>query len=899
MSESALNLKWTFGFSKDIVNGVQNLSDENRQVLFYASAHTGVIYDYEQKTQQLLQGHCNAITCCVVSEDKKWIVTGDAGEDSMLVVWDSYTGLPIKTYFHPHAHGVSAVDISPDALFIATLSAVPLDGQVQQELSVWEWASEAEGALYTTAVATDDVQFSVKFNTYDIREIVTTGKLRVIFWNWSNLKLDFFAPPLSQKEFSQVVGEFTCTIFKPNSKQAITTTVDGDILIWDVELMNANELSQDVVLQRRAVKIVRVSGSEGVNGVAITFMAEIGGYVVLGNADGSVRFYDTEFRLAAWFEDMKAGPITSVSFDDRPSRETSEMTSGGKLDVSHFVVGTKTGFIVRMDPEAFNEHVEENRRGLLLVQGMEDEVHGLSTHPSRQQIAISCYSGSVQLWNYEEKRLVMMRRFDTKKLRPQCIQHSPNGKFLVIGFTSGVVKIVDAESLQDVVTYHEPKGGILDIVFSADSSFLATIDAANYVSLWRYVDDANIVSPQEKWIYIGRSKGHKSSICSLQFAIGATDEHLLVSVGSDRIMNHYNLEECSVEDGMVFKSSPIEIEQSATPTCCFWHPVIDDLQEDLVVVMNDEYKIKSWNAVNNTCRNTVIGPTFGEPVNKVINFPTYVNDKGEEISDHYCAYSTPDRVIGLMKLPFDGNAKNCMGLIAHPGEISNISLSHDGHYLLSAGGADMSVNVWQVNVSVLNESQMDNSSNVDPFVAQLEGGKDGEFFDEIKDYFYYSQLRAQGQNTTKPRETPGYVPLEELPHLMRALGYFPSEQEIANMCSEIKFSQFTKPNTENTLVDHIGLNDFIKLFVNHRPVAGIGKETIEQAFKQLSTDDITWEDLKLILLSRGEKMSELELEQCLEALIEQEVPSIFNASVFADQICGFEDYEEPTLAVSS
>ena len=41
---NALALKWVFGFNKDVIRGVHSLANPNRNALFYASAHTGVIY---------------------------------------------------------------------------------------------------------------------------------------------------------------------------------------------------------------------------------------------------------------------------------------------------------------------------------------------------------------------------------------------------------------------------------------------------------------------------------------------------------------------------------------------------------------------------------------------------------------------------------------------------------------------------------------------------------------------------------------------------------------------------------------------------------------------------------------------------------------------------------------
>ncbi len=37
-----------------------------------------------------------------------------------------------------------------------------------------------------------------------------------------------------------------------------------------------------------------------------------------------------------------------------------------------------------------------------------------------------------------------------------------------------------------------------------------------------------------------------------------------------------------------------------------------------------------------------------------------------------------------------------IGIVAHPGRISSLAVSFDGRFVFSAGGADLSVNVWVV-----------------------------------------------------------------------------------------------------------------------------------------------------------------------------------------------------------
>lgn len=54
-AKNALTLTWAFGFNKDIADGVHSLCADGREALFYVAAHTGVIYDYAKRTQELLQ----------------------------------------------------------------------------------------------------------------------------------------------------------------------------------------------------------------------------------------------------------------------------------------------------------------------------------------------------------------------------------------------------------------------------------------------------------------------------------------------------------------------------------------------------------------------------------------------------------------------------------------------------------------------------------------------------------------------------------------------------------------------------------------------------------------------------------------------------------------------------
>lgn len=57
----------------------------------------------------------------------------------MLVVWDSISGTPVRTYLNPHPNGVRTIDISLDNNYLVTLG-----DDKPQTVSLWDWTNEKE-----------------------------------------------------------------------------------------------------------------------------------------------------------------------------------------------------------------------------------------------------------------------------------------------------------------------------------------------------------------------------------------------------------------------------------------------------------------------------------------------------------------------------------------------------------------------------------------------------------------------------------------------------------------------------------------------------------------------------------------------------------------------------------
>ncbi|XP_032233978.2 cilia- and flagella-associated protein 251 [Nematostella vectensis] len=886
---TALNICWAYGINRQVP--AHNLSDGKRKMVFFVNAHAGVLFNFEENKQQLLQGHSNAISCTCVSEDRRWIATADKGSNNMVIVWDSFTGIPVQTMFDPHPDGCAAIAMSPDAKYIATIS-----NTLPQTVLVWDWTVDGDTPMCSTTLDGDyGMQTFITFNADDTSQLVSNSTSQVVFYSLVEGSLEFVAPPLTDKDFNRSVGQYSQSVFQDNCTRALTATSCGNIVVWE-------HAGKGLPCNRKAFKIVKLQDK------ALTVLTTAEKYIVTGDMAGHVRFLDQQLRLSNWYKHFEAGPINSVSFSYTPKVPPSESSrkpqfpASSTLDatpfiVNDFTVSTFTANVGYFSPTSNNFQ--------FLRQEHDSTVNAIACHPTDHQLCIGSYSGLLQVWDYQNKTLVNSRQFDRRQLMIQCIAFSPPGDLIALGFTDGSVRVLDAITLRDegcddgVAVFNHCHDCVTHIKFSHDSKYIASADLDRCVTIFKFQPDDDV----KPWVYVGKQRAHYKSIADISFGV-ALDSTVprLLSVGHDRVLVEYDLESSTTDDVRLLGSD--RIEQSAVPQCLAWYPPI--VKENFLVIANDQFKMKLINSTTKMCRRTLLGPTYGTPLKKVVVLPAY-----DDRETRYMTYITMDKV-GLQILPLDGNPHKTMSLIAHPDNVTNLACSFDGKYIFTAGGQDCSVLMWQVNLDALEAAARLGGEDLVPFYGLLEGGRDGELFAELEDYFYYAQIRDQGVDTTDTRKTSVKVPLNQVPYIMRALGFYPSEQEIEDMINEVKFSNYVETGK---YVTHIDLGDFIKLYVNHRPAFGLSPMELHDAFNHLGepSDEgfqINRDQLLALLQNKGEHMTEAELAEYMSTLmgiadlggsaetgtfdasnataqLSAQLPEFFTADSFAAQVIGF------------
>ncbi|XP_066466095.1 cilia- and flagella-associated protein 251 [Tiliqua scincoides] len=843
-----LSLSWVFGYNSKLP--VFNLLDEEYRMILYVSSHTAVIHDVLRNQQFHLQGHSSCISCICLSDDRRWIATADQGPESLVIVWDSYSAVPVHTIFDSHPEGgVGAIAISHDSKFLATIGA----GEVQK-VCIWRWTTLETGPVCSVELQTQfEFQDHITFNSGDHRELVSNSKTQVIFYAWEDNVLLYHAPFLTEKTFNKAVGIFSQSLFHFSKAQAITGTMEGKLVIWDAVCPPTKSPNKCVKpYNMKAIKLVHLQKD------GITVLAAVDRNFVTCDVRGHIKFYDGDLQLLHWYSQLKLGPIRSISFSKQPACpvdvskfSTSCTLSGQPFIVRNFIVSTSDALTVHIRTE-----------GLKVTKCLEepnDAVHALTCHPSKPLMAKGSCCGLLKVWNYKLNQYLVSRIFKGESIRSLCYNH--DGSLLAAGFAGGSVDILDSISLEDECPepFQDSRGAVIHMNFSHNSQYFATADENMSVNLYAKM----IVNKESTWHRLAALRSHYKPICTLLFGVHLdSDEPRLLSLGEDRFLVEYDLKKSGRGKLAILRRE--RIEQNAVPMCITWYPPLTT--EYFFLTANSHYKMKLYNVTTWLCRKTVLGPTYGSPLQKILILPTAEDNDPQK---QHLAYITKDKV-GLQILPVDGNPHKSSTFICHPAGISNLVSSYDACHLFTAGGSDCTVMKWDVNLTALEGASQLGGEDLIPFYRLLDGGREGELFRELEDYFYYAQLCHQGINTMEPRKVSTHIPLEQVPLVMRAIGFYPTEGQIEDMLNEVKFSEYLETGKQ---VTHINLGDFIKLYINHRPAFGLPVKEIQNAFqvlgleKKIGERTINRDDLLFLLQRRGEHFTEEELAECLTTLL--------------------------------
>ncbi|XP_032508137.1 echinoderm microtubule-associated protein-like 6 [Phocoena sinus] len=661
--EDSLKLQFIHGYrGYDCRN---NLFYTQAGEVVYHIAAVAVVYNRQQHTQRLYLGHDDDILSLTIHPVKDYVATGQVGRDAAIHVWDTQTLKCLSLLKGQHQRGVCALDFSADG---KCLVSVGLDDF--HSIVFWDWK---KGEKIATTRGHKDKIFVVKCNPHHVDRLVTVGIKHIKFWQQAGGGFT------SKRGIFGSVGKLEtmmCVSYGRMEDLVFSGAATGDIFIW-----------KEILL----LKTVKAH-----DGPVFAMYALDKGFVT-GGKDGIVELWDDMFERCLKTYAIKRAALSTSSkgllLEDNPSIRAITLGHG------HILVGTKNGEILEID---------KNGPMTLLIQGhMEGEVWGLAAHPRLPVCATVSDDKTLRIWELSSQhRMLAVRKL---KKGGRCCAFSPDGKALAVGLNDGSFLVVNADTVEDMVSFHHRKEMISDIKFSKDTGkYLAVASHDNFVDIY------NVLTSKR----VGICKGASSYITHIDW--DSRGKLLQVNSGAKE---------------QLFFEAPRGKRHIIRPS---------------------EIEKIEWDAW--TC---VLGPTC-EGIWPVHSDVTDVN--AASLTKDHSLLATGDD-FGFVKLfsyPVKGQHARFKRYVGHSAHVTNVRWLHNDSVLLTVGGADTALMIWTREFVGTQESKLADSEESDTD-AEEDGGYDSDVARE-KAVDYTTKICAvsiREMEGTKPHQQMKEVSVEE------------------------------------------------------------------------------------------------------------------------------------------
>ncbi|KAG7466406.1 hypothetical protein MATL_G00164500 [Megalops atlanticus] len=562
--------------------------------IVYHVAAVGVVYNRQQNTQRFYLGHDDDILCLAIHPLKDYVATGQVGRDSSIHIWDTEMLKPMSVLKGYHQYGVCTLDFSADG---KRLASVGLDDN--HTIVLWDWR---KGEKLSAVRGSKDKIFVVKINPYMPDKLITAGVKHMKFWHKAGGGL------IGRKGNMGKTETMMCAVYGWTEEMVFSGTCTGDICIWrDMFLMKTVKAHDGPVFSMHALEKGFVTGGK----------------------DGVVALWDDTFERCLKTYAIKRAVLAPGSkgllLEDNPSIRAISLGHG------HILVGTKNGEILEVD---------KSGPITLLVQGhMEGEVWGLATHPHLPLCATVSDDKTLRIWDLSPSHCMLAVR--KLKKGGRCCCFSPDGKALAVGLNDGSFLIVNADTLEDLVSFHHRKDVISEIRFSPGAGkYLAVASADSFVDIY------NVMSSKR----VGVCKGSLNYITHLDW--DKRGKLLQVNTGAKEQLFF----EAPRGKRQTIPAAEVEKIDWSTWTCVLgthcegiW-PVVSEVTEVTAACLSSDRKVLAT---------------------------------GDDLG-----------YVKLFRYPVKGKYAKFKRYVAHSTHVTNVRWTHDDALLVTVGGADTSLMIW-------------------------------------------------------------------------------------------------------------------------------------------------------------------------------------------------------------
>ncbi|CAG5127836.1 unnamed protein product [Candidula unifasciata] len=413
-----LELERIIGFNGKVQAGL--IVHPDREHLIYPLGCNIIIEDINKDAKQsILSSHTNNITCLAVSNDGRYIVSGQQtfmGFKACMTLWD-YASKTVFKKWELHKVKVESVAFSKNSKYI-----ISLGGQDDGSVIVWDVATkepicgspaQGESSGITTCLATSKVSDDI---------FVTGGNNVLRVWTIEKGNRKIKSSDTKLGGFKRIINCIEMADDQDEKRPYFFCgTTTGDILCIN---RNTNILQFEVPEKNKF--------SLGVTCISFVKMTEKGFNLIVGSGAGVVGNYDIGF-------DVESGNKQKAFLKHRADvkswkhrEETSAVTSIAKRGEGHqFFVGTAHSQVYKFQIADFTAELVKTCHSC----PVNDVIFPFGV----AQLILTCQDGEIRVWNLSTGK--ELRRFVLANKICNVLAISRDGKTIVSGWNDGRMRI--------------------------------------------------------------------------------------------------------------------------------------------------------------------------------------------------------------------------------------------------------------------------------------------------------------------------------------------------------------------------------------------------------------------------------------------------------------------------
>jgi WD40 repeat protein/transcriptional regulator with XRE-family HTH domain len=379
-------------------------------------------------------------------------------------VWDAATGEEVASFSKPNQL-FSGLDFSPDGKRLAASS---------QSSLIWVWDLQTGQELHTLYGHTNSVN-SIRFNMDGTQLASASSDRKIFIWDAiSGLQL------LSLSGHASTVWD---AAFAPDGRHIATASEDRTVKIWDpatggklpsmntgaiVTVFNSDQTRMALSFSNRPAEIWDFTNGKKL----LTLSNHPISFAYSFSADGK--------HLAT------KSPDGTISLWDATNGEEVWMLPAkfvGMVIPSPDGTRVAVAYDMGTAPGAAEIWDAQKNKLLLSLMGHTSGVWGLAYSPDGKRIASGDNTGMIKVWDAETgNQLFTLEHSTDSKVR--ALVFSRDGRYLASGTQNGIGKIWETANGELLVTLNGHTSTLKDFAFNTDSTQVATAGYDGTVRVW-------------------------------------------------------------------------------------------------------------------------------------------------------------------------------------------------------------------------------------------------------------------------------------------------------------------------------------------------------------------------------------------------------------------------------